>query len=89
VDKLSESKIKHLVLDVLKPHSPPLPEFATFLTELDGIEKVDITLVEMDEKTESLKVVLSGTAIEYEALKEHVGKQGAVIHSVDQVIVEK
>jgi hypothetical protein len=86
---LSESKIKHLVLDVLKPHSPPLPEFATFLTELDGIEKVDITLVEMDEKTESLKVVLSGTAIEYEALKEHVGKQGAVIHSVDQVIVEK
>jgi hypothetical protein len=86
---LSESKIKHLVLDVLKPHSPPLPEFATFLTELDGIEKVDITLVEMDEKTESLKVVLSGTAIEYDALKEHVGKQGAVIHSVDQVIVEK
>lgn len=86
---MSESKIKHLVLDVLKPHSPPLPEFATFLTELDGIEKVDITLVEMDEKTESLKVVLSGTAIEYDALKEHVGKQGAVIHSVDQVIVEK
>ncbi len=86
---MSESKIKHLVLDVLKPHSPPLPEFATFLTELNGIEKVDITLVEMDEKTESLKVVLSGTAIEYDALKEHVGKQGAVIHSVDQVIVEK
>ena len=86
---MNESKIKHLVLDVLKPHSPPLPEFATFLTELDGIEKVDITLVEMDEKTESLKVVLSGTAIEYDALKEHVGKQGAVIHSVDQVIVEK
>jgi len=86
---LSESKIKHLVLDVLKPHSPPLPEFATFLTELNGIEKVDITLVEMDEKTESLRVVLSGTAIEYEALKEHVAKQGAVIHSVDQVIVEK
>ena len=89
MDKLSESKIKHLVLDVLKPHSPPLPEFASFLTELNGIEKVDITLVEMDEKTESLKVVLSGTAIEYDALKEHVGKQGAVIHSVDQVIVEK
>ena len=86
---MSESKIKNLVLDVLKPHSPPLPEFASFLTELDGIEKVEITLVEMDEKTESLKVVLSGSAIEYEALKEHVGKQGAVIHSVDHVVVEK
>jgi len=89
VDKLSESKIKNIVLDVLKPHSPPLPEFASFLTELDGIERVEITLVEMDEKTESLKVELSGGAIDYEALKEHVGKQGAVIHSVDHVIVEK
>jgi len=86
---LSEPKIKNLVLDVLKPHSPPLPEFASFLTELDGIERVDITLVEMDEKTESLKVELSGSAIDYEALKEHVGKQGAVIHSVDHVVVEK
>ncbi len=86
---MSESKIKHLVLDVLKPHSPPLPEFASFLTELDGIERVDITLVEMDEKTESLKVELSGVSIDYEALKEHVGKQGAVIHSVDHVVVEK
>ena len=86
---MSEPKIKNLVLDVLKPHSPPLPEFASFLTELDGIERVDITLVEMDEKTESLKVELSGSAIDYEALKEHVGKQGAVIHSVDHVIVEK
>ncbi|MBA7607846.1 hypothetical protein ES703_15015 [subsurface metagenome] len=86
---MSEPKIKNLVLDVLKPHSPPLPEFASFLTELNGIERVDITLVEMDEKTESLKVELSGTAIDYEALKEHVGKQGAVIHSVDHVVVEK
>lgn len=86
---MSESKIKNLVLDVLKPHSPPLPEFASFLTELDGIEKVEITLVEMDEKTESLKVVLTGSDIEYEALKEHVGKQGAVVHSVDHVVVEK
>ena len=89
MENLSEPKIKNIVLDVLKPHSPSLPEFASLLTELDGIERVDITLVEMDERTESLKVELSGSAIDYEALKEHVGKQGAVIHSVDHVIVEK
>jgi len=89
VDKLIEPMIKNLILDVLKPHSPPLPEFASFLTELHGVERVEITLVEMDEKTESLKVVLSGSGIDYEALKDHVGKQGAVIHSVDHVVVEK
>ena len=38
---MSEPKIKTLVLDVLKPHSPPLPEFARFVSELEGVKKVD------------------------------------------------
>ncbi len=86
---MGDPEIKTLVLDVLKPHSPSLPEFASFLAEFEGLTRVDITLVEMDERTESLKVVLNGTAINYDALKEYMGKQGAVIHSVDHVIVEK
>ncbi|UCD45391.1 MAG: DUF211 domain-containing protein [Candidatus Bathyarchaeota archaeon] len=86
---MSVSDIKKLVLDVLKPHSPALPEFATFLSEFEGVETVDVSLVEMDEKTESLKVVLNGSGINYEELKEHISSQGAVIHSVDQVVVEK
>ena len=83
------ARIKTLVLDVLKPHSPHLPEFATFMSKLDGVNKVDITLVEMDEKTESLKVVLNGSDINFDALKKAMEKHGAVIHSVDQVIVDK
>ena len=86
---MEDPEIKTLVLDVLKPHSPSLPEFASFLAEFEGLTRVDITLVEMDERTESLKVVLNGTAINYDALKEYMGKQGAVIHSVDHVVVEK
>lgn len=86
---MSESEIKTLVLDVLKPHSPPLPEFARYVSELEGVTKVDISLVEMDERTESIKIVLGCSSINYDALKEHIGKHGAVIHSVDQVVVEK
>lgn len=89
VKSLDDLAIKAMVLDVLKPHSPQLPIFATFLAELDGVDEVDVSLVEMDEKTESLKVVISGHSIDYEALREHMGKYGAVIHSVDQVIVKK
>jgi hypothetical protein len=89
VNDLSVTEIKTLVLDVLKPHSPPLPAFAKFLSELEGIETVDVSLVEMDEKTESLKVVLKGSGINYEELKEHINSQGAVVHSVDQVIIER
>lgn len=85
---MDDPAIKAMVLDVLKPHSPPLYIFAKFLAELDGLDEVDVSLVEMDERTESLKVVISGPSIDYEVLREHMGKQGAVIHSVDQVIVE-
>ena len=74
---------------MLKPHAPSLPEFASFLVELEGVTRVDVSLVEMDERTESLKVVLHGVEIDFDELKGHMEKQGAVIHSVDQVIVEK
>ena len=83
------SRVKTIVLDVLKPHSPPLPEFATFISKLDGVSKVDINLVEIDEKTESLKVTLNGSNIKFDGLKELMETCGAVIHSVDQVVVEK
>jgi len=83
------ARMKTLVLDVLKPHLPHLPEFATFMSKLDGVNKVDISLVEIDEKTESLKAMFNGSDINFDALKKAMEKQGAVIHSVDQVIVEK
>ncbi len=81
--------IKYVVLDVLKPHNPSLAEFAISLGELAGVSKVDVTMVEMDDRTESLKLVVEGTAIKFEELKEHIEKQGATIHSVDQIVVEK
>lgn len=86
---MGDPEIKEIVLDVLKAHEPPLPDFASFLCELEGVIHVDISLVEMDEKTVSLKVILGGNDIDFEKLKEHIGERGAVIHSVDQVIVER
>jgi hypothetical protein len=86
---LKDPKITMLVLDVVKNHIPSLPDFASFLVEFEDLMRVEITLVEIDERTDSLKVVLNGTAINYDAFKEYMEKEGAVIHSVDQVIVEK
>jgi len=85
---LEKPQITHLELDVLKPHSPPLPEFASYLGELEGVTKVNISVVEMDEKTESLKVIVDGLGLDFENLRSHMARQGAVIHSVDNVIVE-
>ncbi len=85
---MEKPQITHIVLDVLKPHQPPLPDFASFLGEMDGVTRVDVSVVEMDEKTESLKIIIDGTRLDYEALRSYMARQGAVIHSVDQVVVE-
>jgi hypothetical protein len=87
VKSLGDPKIKELILDVLKPHTHSLPAFATFLAELPGVERVEVILVEKDERTESLEVILQGHDISYDVLKEHMEKHRAVIHSIDKVLV--
>ena len=86
---MASPHIRYVVLDILKPRNPSLPEFAIHLGELTGITKVDVTMIEMDDRTESLKVVIEGTGLKFDDLKDHIEKQSATIHSVDQIIVEK
>ena len=85
---MSHPAIKELVLDVLKSHSPSMPEFATYLCELEYIDSVDVSLVEMDEKTDSLKVVIHGEDIDFNGMKDHMVKHGASIQSVDNIVVK-
>ena len=85
---IEKPKITHLVLDVLKPHQPALTEFAQFIADFPGIARVDISVVEMDEKTETLRVILDGMGIDFDVLRQYMSRQGAVIHSVDRVVVE-
>jgi hypothetical protein len=87
VEARVQSRRIYIVIDVLKPHQPSLPEFAVNLKKLDGVEKVVINLKEIDNKTKSLKVILEGN-IEYESLRVHLTKLGAEIKSIDQVVIE-
>ncbi|MEM2896901.1 MAG: DUF211 domain-containing protein [Candidatus Bathyarchaeia archaeon] len=81
--------IKRMVLDVLKPHEPPIHELASRLASLNGIDNVVLTLLEIDQSTESIKVSLEGDNINIEAVKKNVEEAGAVVHSIDEVIVSK
>jgi len=65
-----------------------MPEFADYVGKLKELTRVDVTLIEMDERTDSLKVIVEGNCIDFEGLNEHISKLGAVIHNVDQVVVE-
>ena len=87
--KENRSPIKLLVLDILKPHKPNIVEFSQSLAQANGIENLDISVYAVDEKTESVKIVLEGASLQFEDIRKTIEDFGAVIHSVDKVAAGK
>ena len=79
--------IKRLVLDVLKPHHPNALDFSMLLAA-QGNHRVRLMVVEMDDKTETLQVVIEGTAIDFARVQAAIAESGASLHSIDEVEVE-
>jgi len=83
------TEIKRLVLDVLKPHHPSIVELSTRLSVLSGVSGVNLTLEEVDQETESIKITIEGNSIDYEVVQQTIAESGAVVHSVDSVSAGK
>lgn len=79
------SSIKRIILDVLKPHNPSIIELAERLGDIDGISGVNISLEEVDADTDSVKITIEGSSIDYGKVKKEITECGAVIHSIDGV----
>ena len=78
--------VRRLVLDVLKLHDPSIVTFAIALEQVDGVSAVNCTLVEVDAKTENLKVVIEGSNMDFDLISKTVNELHGSIHSIDQVI---
>ncbi|HID82079.1 MAG TPA: hypothetical protein EYH06_11870 [Chromatiales bacterium] len=81
------TQIKKLVLDVLKPHQPNALEFATALADLGDGLAINVAVEEVDEKTESIIVLIEGENIDYDLIAERIKELGASVHSIDEVEV--
>lgn len=80
-------RVRRLVLDILKPHHPNVLEFGRHLAE-QGEHQVKATVLEMDDRTETLQVVIEGDDIDFERIQAAIGEFGASLHSIDEVEVE-
>lgn len=80
--------LSRVVLDVLKPHIPNLVEFSREVSKVDGVERVNAVLVEVDAETDSIKLTVEGKKIRFDRLESKIKELGAAIHSVDEVVVE-
>ena len=77
--------VRRLVLDVLKPHEPNVVAYAKTTQEIKGVEGVNISLVEIDEEVQNVKITVEGSGINFETIKEKIENLGGSIHSVDEI----
>lgn len=79
--------IRRLVLDVLKPiRGTSLVDLAEKIASLEGVEGVNISVTDMDVETMGLMIVIEGTNINFEEVKQTLENQGCAIHSIDEVV---
>jgi uncharacterized protein len=81
------ASVQRLVLDILKPHQPNALEFANAIAALGDSYKVEIRVVEVDDKTETLLVAIEGDGLDFERISNTISENGASLHSIDEVSV--
>ena len=81
--------VRRLVLDVLKPHEPTIIELASLLSELPGIEAVNISIYEIDLRVENAKLTIEGSDIDYDQVSQVILENGGAVHSIDEVVAGK
>ena len=81
------TKLTKVVLDVLKPHQPNSLDFADHIAQAGPDHDVHLTVEEMDEKTHTLKIVVTGADLDFALIEEAINDLGGSLHSIDEVQV--
>ena len=79
------SRIRRLVLDVLKPHKPTIIELSKQISVAKGVLGVNCSLDEVDQDTETIKITIEGDNIDFRVVSNAIESVGGVIHSIDSV----
>lgn len=77
--------VRRLVVDVLKPHDPPLIDFTDRVAEIESVEAVTASLIELDQEVQNIKLTFEGADVDFAAIEETVENLGGAVHSIDQV----
>jgi len=77
--------VKRLLLDVLKPRELSIIELSKAICSINGIDEVEAIVSEVDSKTETIKVTIIGSQIEYDNVSKVTEKYGVSIKGVDEI----
>lgn len=76
-------------MDIMKPLEPSVITYSSELADLDSIEGVNLSMVEIDHEVENIKATLEGNNIKYDKVEDVIDRLGGSVHSVDKVLCGK
>jgi hypothetical protein len=75
---------RRIVLDVLKPHDPPLLEFTERVADAESVTGATGTVLELDEDVQNVSITVEGENLDYRTVESTIEDLGGTVHSVDQ-----
>lgn len=80
--------VRRLQLDVDKAvQRPDLLDLAAAMDAVPGVEAVNITVTDIDVETMGTEVTVVGDGLDTTALFAAIEQAGAVLHSIDEIVV--
>lgn len=76
------------MLDVLKPHQPNALDFCSAIAAVGTDYFVHLTVLEMDESTETIQVEVLASTVDFAAIQSVITDMGGSLHSIDEVEVQ-
>ena len=78
------TQIRRLVLDVLQPREPEMTDYPAEISEMECVDGINSSLIEVDEKVRNVKVTVEGE-IDEQNIRDKIEDIGVSIHSIDEV----
>ena len=81
--------IRRVLIEALKPRETPLVELSQAICSVNGVEECDIVVTDVDVLTETIKLTVRGSNIEYDGIAKIMKEHGMSIKGVDEISVSK
>jgi len=81
--------IRRVLIEALKARETSLVELSQALCSANGVDECDMVVTDVDAKTETIKLTVRGTNIEYSGILSLLQDNGVSVKGVDEVSVSK
>lgn len=80
--------IKEITLEILKPSDFQVIELMGALEKVDGVKRIEISLVDFERHTDTLKVGITGNSLDFNKLENVITHVGGVIQTIQHIVGE-